>query len=78
MAPDGGSRAAAAEFLPTTEGGAVLVVSLAPGPWSGDDAALLLDHSKDLAFSVRLRPALAFRYVNAASVAITGYGPDEI
>jgi PAS domain S-box-containing protein len=78
VAPDGGSRAAAAEFLPTTGGGAVLVVSLAPGPWSGDDAALLLDHSQDLVFSVRLRPALAFRYVNAASAAITGYRADEI
>ena len=73
--PGGGSRVAIAEFLPTIEGGAVLVVSLAPGPWSGNDAALLLDRSKDLAFSVRLRPALAVRYVNAASAAITGYRP---
>ncbi len=78
VAPDGRSQAAAAEFLPTTEGGAVLVVSLEPGPWSGEDAALLLDHSQDLVFSVRLQPAFSFRYVNAASAPITGYGSDEL
>lgn len=75
---DGGSWTATAEFLPTTEGGAVLVVSFDPGPWSDGDAALLLDHSQDLVFSVRLYPTFSFRYVNAASATITGYGPDEL
>ncbi|HIH04371.1 MAG TPA: PAS domain-containing protein, partial [Methanoregulaceae archaeon] len=56
----------------------MLVVSLDPGPWSGGDAALLLDHSQDLVFSVRLQPTYSFRYVNAASTPITGYGPDEL
>ncbi|MEN6342095.1 MAG: PAS domain-containing sensor histidine kinase [Methanospirillum sp.] len=78
QAPAGGPWDAAAEFVPTTEGGAMLVVSFEPGPWSGEDAALLLDHSQDLVFSVRMQPAFSFRYVNAASTPITGYGPDEL
>ncbi len=77
-ASEGRSLPAAAELLPTTGGGAVLVVSIDPAPWSNEDAARLLDHSHDLIFSVRLTPTFSFRYINAASTLITGYGPDEL
>lgn len=69
---------ATAEFMPTTGGGAVLVVSRAPGPWTEEDAALLLDRSQDLVLSVRLKPTVMIRYVNAASAVVTGYSADEL
>lgn len=67
-----------AEFLPTTGGGAVLVVSLTPGPWTGKDAISLLDRTQDLVFSIRLQPTVTFRYINAAAATVTGYGQDEV
>ena len=78
IAAEGRSRLIAAELLPTTDGGALLVVSIDPGRWSGADAAFLLDRSHDLVFSVRVTPTFSFRYINAASTLITGYGPEEL
>ena len=69
---------ATVEFLPTTCGGAVLVVSRTPGPWTEEDAASLLDRTRDLVLSVRLQPTVTFRYVNAASAVVTGYGANEL
>ncbi len=78
MARSGEPIDATVEFLPTTGGGAVLVVSRTPGPWTEEDTASLLDRTQDLVLSVRLQPTVAFRYVNAASAIMTGYDADEI
>lgn len=75
---DGGSWTASAEYLPTTGGGAVLVISPDSDRWTDEDASLLLERSQDLIFSVQLRPSFSFRYVNAASSPVTGYRPDEL
>ncbi len=69
---------ATAEFMPTTGGGAVLVVSRTPGPWTEEDASSLLDRTQDLVFSIRLRPTVTLRYVNAASASVTGYDANEV
>ncbi|NLX49762.1 MAG: PAS domain-containing protein [Methanospirillum sp.] len=71
-----GFHDAAAEVLPTTGGGAVLVVSLPPGPWSTEDTSRFLEQSRDLVFSVLIHPAVTVRYVNAAFRSLTGHEPE--
>jgi len=66
------------ELVPTADGGAVLLVSPPPDAWTEEDAALLLDRSPDLIFSLRLLPAISIRYLNAASAVVLGYRPEEV
>ncbi len=73
-----GGLPAQAELRPTGDGGAVLLVSPPPDAWTEEDALLLLERSPDLVFSLRLRPTVSVRYINAASSAVLGYGPEEV
>jgi PAS domain S-box-containing protein len=77
IARDGRPVPASAEVGLGSGGDAVVAVSILPD-WPREDAVRLLDLVRDLAVSIRPGPEIAFRYVSAASTAVTGYGPGEL
>lgn len=76
--PGRAGQEAGAELRPTCGGGGVLLVSPPPDAWTAEDAALMVERSLDVAISLRVRPDLSVRYVNAALLDLAGISPDEV
>ncbi len=76
--PGRAGQEAGAELRSTCGGGGVLLVSPPPDAWTAEDAALMVERCPDVLISLRVRPALSVRYVNAALLEVTGYCPDEV